>query len=248
MHSSYVSALFLCAALTLASCDNNVADPAASRPSTVKGTITTLNECGDPTADQGGVAITIENALMGTTTIADGSFTIENVPAGAQTITISKPGYLPGRIENIQLQGKGATLNVTLRAAPTWRIESIAAASPAADSIVQVTVAPDYATFACEQLKSSDNIELFISDRPDVSNTSFLVATDIQTKASEFGPPTLNVYPAQLRSRAIASGTKLYAVAYPAHGTLDVFSGSVYASEQRNVGSHRSQVISFTAP
>jgi len=56
-----------------------------------------------------GVAAKMRQPLMQSFTAEDGAFAIDNVPAGAQTLVVTAPGFTPARVANINVEsGKGA--------------------------------------------------------------------------------------------------------------------------------------------
>ncbi len=64
----------------------------------------------------GGVAVTLRGTTLATTTQADGSFKLENVPAGNHILLFSKSGYQRATVSDIRsLGGQTSTVNLELR-------------------------------------------------------------------------------------------------------------------------------------
>lgn len=61
-----------------------------------------------------GVTVLIEGTSLGNSTNADGTFSIQNVPAGAQTLVVSFIGYTTKRLPVAVTAGQNSELNATL--------------------------------------------------------------------------------------------------------------------------------------
>ena len=86
--------------------------PSSVRRGTLSGTV------GDSNGPLAGVSV-IVSGMSPAQTLADGSYSVQGIPAGVCTVTFAKPGYVSATVGGISiLNGATTTRNVTLTAAP----------------------------------------------------------------------------------------------------------------------------------
>ncbi|MGE3801408.1 MAG: carboxypeptidase-like regulatory domain-containing protein [Candidatus Kapaibacterium sp.] len=266
LHSIAISFLSIFLVLFLFSCSSNPNDPGQRLSGNISGKIILENGFLQEESDHSGAIVEVVGTSYRTESTVDGSWRLENLPAGTYVIKVSKDGYTHRKTFGYQFVGGGeAYFNKTyLTRLPSHNVRNLTAIIEDTvhqdshnpnlpDSIRQV--AP-YVRFGMEILnapKTSGSIkfQMYISRNPNVSYRE----GEYEIRRIFYLPETLTSFSflmyEYLNKSDFVSGERIYAVIYPAangtHGG-EYFDNELGHEVDSDVVDDPSNVVSIILP
>ncbi|UYZ58751.1 carboxypeptidase-like regulatory domain-containing protein [Hymenobacter latericus] len=223
----YPAVWLLGVGLLAAGCGSKRQDPTppvAATTTSIAGVVQTEDEQLQPLS-KAGVLVTLEGTAIRATTDANGAYLLDNVPLGRHVLNLSRPGLGTMRYEaNITDLVPRTMPPVLLSEQSSTRVTDLKSVGKTPYSLASEVAAYECTVAYNAQLYPAPKkyaIRLYVGKTADVSNTSYLQATQYSQLADVTSPATpgtgrfrLAFYDNELRQLGFAKGDRVYVAVY----------------------------------